>query len=165
MINIRPATRDDCAAIVEIFHQGWHDGHADLVTADILPFRTPEALRAIYEASTDSYFVAERRGILGFVGVKEDELTKLFVAREARGSGVAVALMKFAEQKIAENGFSVAKLECQAGNIAAEKFYARNGWVVDRRVREDLWMPPGATDQFTGEAIWLNKTLCSVTNS
>jgi GNAT superfamily N-acetyltransferase len=159
MIEIRPAKPEDRAAIVEILHHGWHDGHAHLVTPDILPLRTPEAIEAIFEASTDSYYVAEGDRILGFVAVNGDELTKLFIARDTRGSGVAEKLMTFGEQKIAEKGFAVAKLLCLVGNVPAEKFYAKTGWVEEHRHHYDLWIPKGATGHFSAETICLHKKL------
>lgn len=159
MIDIRPAQPQDRAAIVEILHHGWHDGHAHLVPAEVLPLRTPQCIDDIYGASTDTFYVAEDERILGFVAINGDELTKLFIARDARGSGVAERLMVFAEQKIAESGFAVARLLCQVGNVPAEKFYARTGWVEDHRRHYPLWMPKGATGHFTAETMCLLKNV------
>lgn len=157
MIEIRPAEPKDRAAIVEILHHGWHDGHAHLVSAEVLPLRTLECIDDIYSASTDAFYVAEDDRVLGFVAINADELTKLFIARDARGSGVAEKLMLFAEQKIAGNGFAVARLLCQVGNVPAEKFYARTGWVEDHRRHYPLWMPKGAVGHFTAETMCLVK--------
>ena len=160
MIEIRPAEPRDRAAIVEILHHGWHDGHAHLVPPEVLPLRTPECIDDIFGASTDTFYVAEEEArILGFVAINGDELTKLFIARDARGSGIAEKLMHFAERKIAENGFPVARLLCQVGNVPAEKFYARNGWIEDHRRHYPLWMPKGATGRFTAETMCLHKKL------
>lgn len=160
MIDIRPAEPGDRAAIVEILHHGWHDGHAHLVPPEVLPLRTLECIDDIFGASTDTFFIAEDEArILGFVAINGDELTKLFIARDARGSGVAEKLMHFAESKIAENGFAVARLLCQVGNVPAEKFYARTGWVEDHRRHYPLWMPKGGTGHFTAETMCLHKKL------
>ncbi|MCC0033832.1 MAG: GNAT family N-acetyltransferase [Hoeflea sp.] len=162
MIDIRPAEPRDRAAIVEILHHGWHDGHAHLVPPEVLPLRTLECIDDIFGASTDTFFVAEDEArILGFVAINGDELTKLFIARDARGSGVAEKLMFFAERKIAESGFPVARLLCQVGNVPAEKFYARNGWVEDHRRHYPLWMPKGATGHFTAETMCLHKKVAA----
>jgi len=158
MIEIRPAQPEDRAAIVEILHHGWHDGHAHLVTPDILKYRTPECIDEIYGATTDTFYVAEDDArMLGFVATKCAELTKLFIARDARGSGVAEKLLAFGEQKIAGDGFAVAELLCLVGNERAEKFYARTGWVEDHRRHYDLWMPKGATGHFTADTMCLHK--------
>jgi len=158
MSVIRPAEPRDRTAIVEILHHGWHDGHAHLVSPEVLPLRTLACIDDIYGASEDMFHVAEEEGrILGFVAINGDELTKLFIARDARGSGVAERLMVHGERMIAENGFPVAKLLCQVGNVPAEKFYARTGWVEDHRGQYDLWMPTGATGHFTAETMCLLK--------
>ena len=158
MIEIRPAEPRDRAAIVEILHHGWHDGHADLVPPEVIPLRTPECIDDIYARSEDTFFVAEEEGrVLGFVAINGDELTKLFIARDARGGGVADRLLAFGELKIAENGFAVAKLLCQVGNGRAERFYAKRGWVEDHRGQYELWMPTGATGHFTAETACLFK--------
>ena len=157
MIKLRAAQPEDRPAIVEILHHGWHDGHAHTVTPDILPFRTLDCMDDIYASSEDTFYVAESDRILGFVAINGDELTKLFIAREARGTGVAEQLLGYGEARIAENGFAVARLMCQVGNERAERFYARTGWVEDHRGQYDLWMPSGATGRFTAETICLLK--------
>ena len=160
MIEIRPAEPRDRPAIVEILHHGWHDGHAHLVPPEVLPLRTLECIDDIFGASTDTFYVAEDEArILGFVAINGDELTKLFIARNARGSGVAEKLMLHGERMIAANGFAVARLLCQVGNVPAEKFYARTGWVEDHRRHYPLWMPKGAVGQFTAETMCLHKKL------
>jgi len=163
MLEIRPAEpKDRARTIVEILHHGWHDGHAHLVPVEVLPLRTPECIDDIYGASKDSFYVAQEEArILGFVAINGDELTKLFIARDARGSGIAERLMVHAEQKIAANGFAVARLLCQVGNVPAEKFYARTGWVEDHRRHYALWMPKGATGHFTAETMCMLKNVGS----
>tara|TARA_R110002020_G_scaffold18931_34_gene65585 strand:+ start:1410 stop:1904 length:495 start_codon:yes stop_codon:yes gene_type:complete len=158
MSVIRPAEPRDRTAIVEILHHGWHDGHAHLAPPEVLTLRTLECIDAIYGVSDDTFYVAEEAGrILGFVAINGDELTKLFIAGDARGSGIAETLMAFGEARIAQNGFTVARLLCQVGNVPAEKFYARTGWVEDHRAQYALWMPEGATGHFTAETMCMHK--------
>jgi GNAT superfamily N-acetyltransferase len=56
---------------------------------------------------------------LGFCIVDHDELDQLFVAREARGGGVAAALIDDAEARIAAGGARVAWLACAISNLRA----------------------------------------------
>ena len=42
MVSIRSAQPEDRSAIVDIWHAGWHDAHANLVPEGILEFRTVE---------------------------------------------------------------------------------------------------------------------------
>lgn len=160
MIEIRPARPEDRAAIVEIMHHGWHDAHADLVPPEVIPQRTPEHIDDIYGKSADGFHVAVEDGhILGFVAVNEDELTKLFIARRARGSGVAKALLVHAERMIAQAGYDAGRLYCQLGNDRAERFYIRNGWVEDHRGEYELWQPSRVRETHSAISICLVKKL------
>ena len=72
--------------------------------------------------------VGEPQSPLGFCIVKDDELYQLFVAREARGSGVAAALIADAEDRLAASGVRTAWLACAIGNDRAARFYEKRGW-------------------------------------
>jgi GNAT superfamily N-acetyltransferase len=65
--------------------------------------------------------------VVGFVTVHDDELEQLYVAERARGRGVAVALIRCGEARIAER-FALAWLAVAVGNARARRFYAREGW-------------------------------------
>ena len=47
---------------------------------------------------------------------------------EARGSGVAVALIAHAEARLAQHGVETAWLACAVGNSRAARFYEKSGW-------------------------------------
>jgi len=46
---IRPVVAADKAALMSVWHQGWHDAHADLVPSEILQFREPEHFMSWYD--------------------------------------------------------------------------------------------------------------------
>ncbi len=80
---------------------------------------------------TSAYFpavtlsVAERGGVpVGFAGVAEGSLEMLFVANEARGSGVGTMLLRDA---IAAHG--VTKVDVNEQNTGAYGFYLAHGFV------------------------------------
>ena len=60
--------------------------------------------------------------------MQKDELYQLFVAAEARGSGVATALITDAEARLAAAGVETAWLACAIGNERAARFYENRGW-------------------------------------
>ena len=70
---------------------------------------------------------------VGFCILKGDELYQLYVSAEARGTGIAAALMVDAEARLADDGFESAWLACAIGNERAARFYEKCGW---RRVGE-----------------------------
>jgi GNAT superfamily N-acetyltransferase len=59
--------------------------------------------------------------------VKDDEIEQIYIAQEARGAGVAVALLERGESIIAER-HDRAWLAVVAGNTRARRFDERNGW-------------------------------------
>lgn len=63
-----------------------------------------------------------------FFMLRDDELYQLFVARSARGTGVAAVLIDDAEARLAARGMKTACLHCAVGNDRAARFYEKRGW-------------------------------------
>jgi thiosulfate/3-mercaptopyruvate sulfurtransferase len=76
--------------------------------------------------------------VRGLAMVHDDEVEQVFVAREARGSGVAALLLDAAERRVRAHGHERAWLAVVPGNARARAFYARRGWRdegdLDRRL-------------------------------
>jgi ribosomal protein S18 acetylase RimI-like enzyme len=125
---LRPATDEDVAAIAAVWHGAWADGHQGHVPEALLPFRTLAHFLERVPQRIPSTTVATADGrVVGFVTVHDDELEQIFVAREARGSEVARALLDHGERTIARR-FDLAWLAVVAGNARARRFYERHGW-------------------------------------
>lgn len=60
-----------------------------------------------------------------------DEVEQVFVARAARGTGQASALLAEAERRVVGAGHSTAWLAVVVGNARARRFYEKHGWVDD----------------------------------
>ncbi|OCW55603.1 GNAT family N-acetyltransferase [Hoeflea olei] len=145
-MDIRPATADDAEAIISLWHRGWHEAHAALVPEEILAYRKPDTFRTWWAEATDRFFVAVSGARpISFVSVKDCEVVKLYVGSAARGTGVAPALLAFAERTLAQVGVTEAELFCTAGNARAERFYLRNGWRLAETFDDALWTPAGVT--------------------
>ncbi|WP_085033496.1 GNAT family N-acetyltransferase [Ensifer aridi] len=159
MFEIRPAREEDRSAILQLWHRGWHDAHAYLVPAEILPFRTPEYFALWLNQAAEHFYVAVHGAVLGFVSTKGEEVVKLYVDTEARGTGVAGGLLAHAEQLLSGEGVTEAKLHCTAGNIRAQRFYEREGWTLSRTFEDALWLPIGIPGRFTVETHCYHKFL------
>jgi GNAT superfamily N-acetyltransferase len=126
--TLRAATLVDAERIAAIWHAGWRDGHLGHVPDALLPHRRLEHFRARVPPRIPATTVAEEQGeILGFVTVHDAEVEQLFVDAKARGTGVASALLRHAEQLIAPD-FDTAWLAVVEGNGRARRFYERCGW-------------------------------------
>ncbi|KZK95259.1 MULTISPECIES: GNAT family N-acetyltransferase [unclassified Pseudovibrio] len=165
MFDIRRINSSDHDAIVQLWHQGWHDAHAQLVPEGVLEYRTPEYFRKWLQSSDDEFWVAVDGDVLGFVSANGDELVKLYVLRKARGTGIAQTLLSRAEQQIQDKGFPEAKVFCTAGNSRAEKFYIREGWSLSRTFRDQLWLPETTTRRFDVRTHCYRKKISSISMS
>ncbi|MGI9503644.1 MAG: GNAT family N-acetyltransferase [Geminicoccaceae bacterium] len=95
----------------------------------ILIYRTPEHFATWLNEGESRTFVAEDEdGVVGFYMLDGVELCKLYVRREARGSGIAQSLLSHAESGLASGGVTIAELFCTVGNARAQRFYKRHGW-------------------------------------
>jgi GNAT superfamily N-acetyltransferase len=130
MTTLRPAAPADMAAVAELWHEGWHDGHAGHVPEGLTAARTLAAFLERTPARVADTVVAvdDDATLLGFAMVVDDEVEQLFVARAARGSGLAATLLDDAERRVAAHGHTVAWLAVVAGNARARRFYERCGW-------------------------------------
>ncbi|RYB95621.1 GNAT family N-acetyltransferase [Nocardioides oleivorans] len=130
MTSIRPAGGADMAAVADLWHEGWHDGHAGRVPEGLTAARTLEAFheRTPLRVADTTVAVAEDGELLGFVMVAGDEVEQVFVGRGARGSGLAAVLLDEAERQVAAAGHEVAWLAVVEGNARARAFYEKRGW-------------------------------------
>ena len=130
MTSIRPAGDADMAAVADLWHEGWHSGHAGHVPEGLTELRTLEAFHARTPArvSDTTLAVGDSGELLGFVMVVGDEVEQVFVGAAARGTGVADVLLASAEEQVAAAGFDLAWLAVVAGNARARRFYEKCGW-------------------------------------
>ena len=125
---LRGATPGDVDAIAQLWHAGWRDGHLGHVPPALHQHRTLEHFRERVPPRLQTTTVATiGSAVVGFVVVQDDEIEQIYVAQEARGSGLAAALLERGESIIAER-HDRAWLAVVAGNVRARRFYQRNGW-------------------------------------
>jgi GNAT superfamily N-acetyltransferase len=125
----RAMDESEIGAAARIWHVGWHDAHAAVAPAGLTRARTLESFRVRLAAARDDTRVMGPAGApLGLFMLKADELYQFYVAREARGSGLAASLIAEAEALLAARGVGTAWLACAVGNDRAARFYEKSGW-------------------------------------
>ncbi|HHZ08231.1 MAG TPA: GNAT family N-acetyltransferase [Rhizobiales bacterium] len=136
---IRPARRDDVAALAALFAADSLGGHGD--SAD--PAALPDYLAAfdrISASANDRLYVAEIRGAI--VGTFQTTLITSMSGRgstnmnveavqtrgDMRGRGIGAAMMRFAIERAREAGARQVQLTSNNSRIAAHRFYERLGF-------------------------------------
>ena len=129
MMEVRNAEEHEIEHLAKLWYEGWLDAHEQIVPEELKRIRTRESFGPRLKVLLPSVRVVGPIGApLGFQIVKDDELYQLYVSAEARGLGVAAALIADAERLVAERGFETAWLACAIGNDRAARFYEKSGW-------------------------------------
>ena len=128
-MQVRKAEPTEVQELARIWYDAWHDAHDAILPAALARLRTLESLaERLREALPQVRVAGPLRAPVAFCIVKDDQLYQLFVKAEARGTGIAAALVADAEEKLARNGVEKAWLSCAVGNERAARFYEKCGW-------------------------------------
>lgn len=128
-MEVRNARETEIDHLAQLWYDGWQESHAHLMPEALARLRTLESFTDRLRARLPDIRVAGPVGApLGFAIVKGDELYQLYVSAEARGTGVAAALIEDAEARLARAGVETAWLGCAIGNHRAARFYEKRGW-------------------------------------
>jgi ribosomal protein S18 acetylase RimI-like enzyme len=128
-MQVRSAVTAEIDHLARLWHDVWHETHAPLLPPELTHLRNLESFRERLQTALPNIRVAGPLGApIGFCVVRGEELYQLFVSPEARGSGIAAALIADAEARLAARGVEMAWLACAVGNDRAARFYETSGW-------------------------------------
>jgi GNAT superfamily N-acetyltransferase len=143
-VIVRHAEAGEIDALARLWHDAWQDAHAAVVPSELTRRRTLARFRERMASLLPHVRAIGPAGApLGFSIVKDDELYQLFVGADARGTGVAVALLEDAEARVAAAGAGAIWLTCAIGNDRAARFYEKRGWHRAATIVDPLDTPEG----------------------
>ncbi len=146
-MTTRPPDPSETGALARLWYDGWQDAHAAILPATLARARTRESFaERMAAALADVRVIGPQGAPLGFAMLKGDELYQFYVASEARGAGVAAALMADAEAQLSARGVETAWLACAIGNARAARFYEKSGWHLAKTVVNRLDTVDGPFD-------------------
>jgi ribosomal protein S18 acetylase RimI-like enzyme len=167
---IRPALPGDAAAMADVFIHAWRQAYPGVVPDAVLAAldhdKTARWLTELIarraEGNTD---VGERNGrVIGFVryGTSRDEQASgyifgLYVDPGAAGQGAGKALIRHAEQRLAEDGCETVALHVFEANERARRLYTRAGFRPDGSTRIE--------PEYQATEVRLVKVLCTPAES
>jgi len=127
--TIRKPTQSELPALAQLWYNGWQVAHAAHVPASLTAIRTLESFALRLSDHFDDIRVISEIGTpLGICIIKGPEIYQIFVAPEAKGKGVAAALITDGLKRIGKAGHESAILDVIAENTRAIAFYEKMGW-------------------------------------
>jgi ribosomal protein S18 acetylase RimI-like enzyme len=154
-MEIRAARPVDALGVAQVHVRSWQAAYKELLPADYLDSLRAEDRASRYDFSaTDPMapftLVAVDSGLIrGFATVgaspdsparKTGELMALYVDPDVWRAGIGRALIDRARGELHRRGFADAVLWVLDGNVRAEAFYERDGWLRgDARRRQRVW--------------------------
>jgi GNAT superfamily N-acetyltransferase len=128
-VQVRSAEESEVTQLARIWYEAWQDAHAAILPVELARLRTLQSFEDRLRSALPQVRTAGPPGApVAFCMVKDDQLYQLYVTAEARGTGIAAALMADAEERLVANGVDTAWLSCAIGNARAARFYEKCGW-------------------------------------
>ena len=138
-MTARPAAPSETDALARLWYDGWQDAHATILPPALARARTRQSFaERMAAALADVRVIGPQGAPLGFAMLKGDELCQFYVASEARGAGIAGALMADAEAQLSARGVETVWLACAIGNEKSGWYLAQNGGQPPRHGRWSL---------------------------
>ena len=154
---VRRALEGEAPALASLWFHAWREAHLAHAPEALTRIRTLSSFEERLRRFGPALRVVGPVGApLGLCVVKSDELNQLFTSPEARGKGVAQALIADAEARVMAAGYDRIWLDVLAENERAIRSYEKSGW---RRRGEEVVALDTLDEPFELKALIMEKAL------
>mgnify|MGYP000409804761 CR=1 FL=1 len=144
MSEVRKAEAADLLPLTQLWIHGWHEAHDAITSPELKRLRTDQSFHDRMKSFGDEIRCTGPIGApTGLCVVKEDELHQIFTSPAVRGTGVAKALIRDAEDRVRAAGYDKIWLDASIGNHRARRFYEKMGWWMRGEEIVDLFTQNG----------------------
>jgi GNAT superfamily N-acetyltransferase len=150
---LRAAESEDAMSVARVHVRSWQSAYRGLLPNEYLCQLRPEDRAQKYDFATrdpqrPQTIVAVEAGLIrGFATTAPSrdpdlaaygELAALYVDPDYWGTGIGMALVLAARDRLVGLGFQNALLWVLKGNVRADRFYRKDGWTPDGLQRTDM---------------------------
>ncbi|MBU3004418.1 GNAT family N-acetyltransferase [Paraglaciecola arctica] len=126
----------DYAELLRVWENSVRATH-DFITEEDIAFFKPIIIEQAFPAVTLKCVKNKQNVILGFVGIHDSKVEKLFILNEARGQGAGKVLLQYAIKQL-----GATKVDVNEQNPLAVGFYEHMGFkTVSRSPLDDMGKP------------------------
>ncbi len=135
-LDVRPMRDDEIDEIVRVWHESKKVAYPYLPTEQGLTLEDNDRIFRRYILPRDAFWVADDgASVVGFLGMQDDYIDRLYVLPDRQGQGIGSALMAKAKE-LSPAGL---RLHTHQQNTQARAFYERHGF---RAVKFGISPPP-----------------------
>ncbi len=139
----------DVVAVAKLAEEIWREHFTPIIGADqvvymLENFQSPEAITFQLASGTEYYIAAVDEIRVGYTALIPDEsnskmmISKIYVKRDARGTGVGSRLMEFIEQECGKRKLTTIWLTVNRFNHGPIDWYLRKGFQTVDEVKKDI---------------------------
>lgn len=142
MFKIRLATDDDGDGVGALIKAAF-DEHPGCIYDRAVEFPELDAIASTFRSKSGQFWIAESQngeivGSGGYIPTVDDEveLHKVYLARAARGSGLALQILQKMEADALAKGFARVTLWTDTRFLSGQRFYEKNGYTQQPETRQ-----------------------------
>lgn len=127
----------------------WNQHFVEIIGQDqvnymLKKFQSVEAIQSQIDSGYEYYIASQEGHFVGYIGLVPNEmpgkiiLSKIYVQKEARGTGVGMQFLEFAKQRSIDVGAKTMWLTVNRDNESSIRWYKRKGFSITNEAKTDI---------------------------